>query len=410
MKLRSLFLAALVLAPVFAFCAAAPPTADQVKAVQKQGRYLVTITMADAKTKPIELVLEGGMVPYTVANFVNLAKENFYDGLTFNEVIDEPNVKLVQGGDPSGDGSGNAGYLLNLEVSPYLSMKTGALLMYHKQESDSGSSQFVIMRTNMMQLDGIFSVFGWVKSGMETVDAIKKDSVMQSVTVENYKGKEACPILTPVKPTLKSGPKLSEVNAVKAQGRYLATITMENGKIIELVLEGALVPRTVANFINLINQKFYNGLTFHRVEDAAGFQLIQGGDPKGDGSGGPGYSINLELSPELGHRAGAISMARSQDPNSAGSQFYITFSDVPELDNQYAVFGWVKNGLDIVKEVKKGDKMKTVTVAPYDGKEAIPINPLPPVPPPAGGPGMGEPGDPGMDPGGEAQPAPMPVP
>ncbi len=385
MKLRSLLMAALVLAPLFAFCAA-PPTAEQAKAIAQQGRFLATITMADAKLKPIELVLEGSMTPYTVSNFINLTQANFYDGLTFYDVIDEQSVKLIQGGDACGDGTGNAGYALNLEVSPYLSMKKGAILMFHRQNTDSASSQFVILRNDMTQLDGVFSVFGWVKSGTETVDAIKIDDVMKTVSVVPYDGKEVSPILTPEKPALKCGPKLSEVNAVKAQGRYLATITMANDKVIELVLEGTEAPHTVANFINLINQKFYDGIPFHRVEDGEGFQLIQGGDPLGNdpakaGSGGPGYSINLEISPGLRHRTGALAMARSQEPNSAGSQFYITNCDIEQLDDQYAVFGWVKSGQDVAKAVKEGDKMKTVTVAPYNGKEAIPIAPLPPPPP-----------------------------
>lgn len=177
----------------------------------------------------------------------------------------------------------------------------------------------------------------------------------------------------PAKPT--APPTLAQAKTVAAQGRYLAVITLESGKKIELVLEGALMPYTVANFINLAQSKYYDGVTFHRVEKDPAFALIQGGDPKGDGTGGPGYQIRLEISPFLSHRKGAISMARTPDPNSAGSQFFITASDCTGLDAGYAVFGWVKSGQDEVSKVKENDKMKTVTVAPYDGKEAIPIAP-----------------------------------
>jgi peptidyl-prolyl cis-trans isomerase B (cyclophilin B) len=174
-------------------------------------------------------------------------------------------------------------------------------------------------------------------------------------------------------------PTMQEAMAAQKQGRYLATITMADNKKIELVLEGAYMPYTVANFVKLAKAKFYDGLTFHRVvnedatEDAPEFRIIQGGDPLGDGTGEPGYEINLEISPFLRHKSGAISMARTDIPDTAGSQFFITFSDAPFLDGQYAVFGWVKSGLDVVKTVKQSDIMKTVTVAPYKGTEKCPI-------------------------------------
>ena len=107
-------------------------------------------------------------------------------------------------------------------------------------------------------------------------------------------------------------------------------------------------PKTCANFIKLAKEGFYNGLIFHRVID--GF-MIQGGDPKGDGTGGPGYTIPDEFSPELKHdRPGVLSMANA-GPNTGGSQFFITLAATPWLDGHHAVFGKIVEGMDIVREI-----------------------------------------------------------
>lgn len=170
------------------------------------------------------------------------------------------------------------------------------------------------------------------------------------------------------KPT--SAPSAEFTKQVKETGRYLATITLTDGRKIELVLEGAEMPYTSANFIQLAQSGYYDGVIFHRVEP--GF-VIQGGDPKGNGTGGPGYMIKLEISKTLKHTKGALSMARTQVPDSAGSQFFITLAPTPFLDGQYAVFGWVKSGMDVVESVKIGDKMSSVTVEPYAGTEPNPL-------------------------------------
>ncbi|MEN6521222.1 MAG: peptidylprolyl isomerase [Armatimonadota bacterium] len=119
-------------------------------------------------------------------------------------------------------------------------------------------------------------------------------------------------------------------------------------------------PITTKNFIELVERKFYDGLTFHRVEP--GF-VIQGGDPKGNGTGGSDKRIPLEVSPKLKHdAAGVVAMARSSDPNSATSQFYITLDKVAYLDMKYAVFGRVIEGVDVVKNIKIGDVIKTARI------------------------------------------------
>ncbi len=118
-------------------------------------------------------------------------------------------------------------------------------------------------------------------------------------------------------------------------------------------------PITGANFISLVKSGFYNGLTFHRY--VPGF-VIQGGDPKGDGTGGSNQTIPLEVRPDLKHVAGALGMARASDPNSASSQFYVALQDLPQLDMQYAVFGQVIQGFDVVQQLRQGDRMTKVYV------------------------------------------------
>ncbi|HHU72165.1 MAG TPA: peptidylprolyl isomerase [Clostridiales bacterium] len=133
----------------------------------------------------------------------------------------------------------------------------------------------------------------------------------------------------------------------------IVTFEMENGDIMKAELYPEIAPITVNNFISLINKGFYDGLTFHRI--IRGF-MIQGGDPEGTGMGGPGYSIKGEFTynnfkNDLKHTPGVLSMARSQHPNSAGSQFFIMHKDSPHLDGSYAAFGKITTGLDIVDKI-----------------------------------------------------------
>ena len=130
-------------------------------------------------------------------------------------------------------------------------------------------------------------------------------------------------------------------------------ITMENGKTIRIELDAEAAPITVENFTKLVKQGFYDGLTFHRI--IPGF-MIQGGCPEGTGMGGPGYGIKGEFAANgvenpIRHTRGVISMARSQMPNSAGSQFFIMHEDGEFLDGQYAAFGKVLEGMDVVDKI-----------------------------------------------------------
>ncbi len=158
----------------------------------------------------------------------------------------------------------------------------------------------------------------------------------------------------------------------------IVTFEMENGDIIKAELYPEIAPNTVNNFISLVNAGFYNGVIFHRV--IRGF-MLQGGDPQGTGTGGPGYSIKGEFTQNgftnnLKHEPGVLSMARTMMPNSAGSQFFIMHEKSPHLDGAYAAFGKVIEGMDVVNAIAEtatdfrdkpleDQRMKTVTVETF---------------------------------------------
>ena len=133
----------------------------------------------------------------------------------------------------------------------------------------------------------------------------------------------------------------------------MVRITMQDGGVIDLELDAQAAPITVENFLKLVKDGFYDGLTFHRI--IPGF-MIQGGCPDGTGMGGPGWHIKGEFARNgvpnpIKHTRGVISMARAMDPNSAGSQFFIMHADAPHLDGDYAAFGHVVSGMDAVDEI-----------------------------------------------------------
>lgn len=166
----------------------------------------------------------------------------------------------------------------------------------------------------------------------------------------------------------------------------VVTFEMENGGVMKAELYPEIAPNTVNNFISLINKGFYNGLVFHRV--ISGF-MIQGGDPKGNGTGGPGYCIKGEFNAnrfknDLKHDRGVLSMARTMAPNSAGSQFFVMHENSPHLDGQYAAFGKLIEGFDVLDAIAAvrvdwNDKprvpqvMKKVTVETFGEEYPEPV-------------------------------------
>lgn len=166
----------------------------------------------------------------------------------------------------------------------------------------------------------------------------------------------------------------------------VVTIEMENGDIMKAELYPEIAPNTVNNFISLIQKGYYDGIIFHRV--IKGF-MIQGGDPDGNGTGGPGYEIDGEFSMNgftnnLKHTPGVLSMARTMDPNSAGSQFFIMHKNSPHLDGQYAAFGKITEGMEVVNKIAETQtdymdkplttqRMKTVTVDTFGETYPAPV-------------------------------------
>lgn len=147
--------------------------------------------------------------------------------------------------------------------------------------------------------------------------------------------------------------KEPESKITDTKGKHHAKIKVKNYGTIEVELDGATAPITVANFIKLVNEKFYDGLTFHRI--ISGF-MIQGGDPLGNGTGGSDETIKGEFSSNgvennISHKRGVISMARSSDPDSASSQFFIMHQDSTYLDGEYAAFGKVTKGMSVVDKI-----------------------------------------------------------
>ena len=166
----------------------------------------------------------------------------------------------------------------------------------------------------------------------------------------------------------------------------IVTFEMEDGKVFKAELYPEVAPNTVNNFLSLVKKGFYDGVIFHRV--IAGF-MIQGGDPKGIGVGGPGYCIKGEFSAngvknDLKHQRGVLSMARTQVPDSAGSQFFVMHADADYLDGQYAAFGTVIEGMDVVDAIAsvrtdfrdkplKEQKMKKVTAETFGVEYPEPV-------------------------------------
>ncbi len=167
----------------------------------------------------------------------------------------------------------------------------------------------------------------------------------------------------------------------------IVTFEMENGQTFKAELYPDKAPNTVNNFISLVKKGFYNGLIFHRV--IAGF-MIQGGDPNGMGTGGPGYQIKGEFTSngfkanDLAHERGVLSMARAQHPDSAGSQFFVMHAEAGYLDGQYAAFGKVIEGMETVDAIAsiktdwydrpyEEQKMKTVTIETFGVDYAEPV-------------------------------------
>ncbi len=308
----------------------------------------------------IVVELDADIAPITVTNFVNLVNDKFYDGITFHRIIDG---FMMQGGDPDGDGIGGSETTIKGEftangVENNLSHTRGVISMARTNDLDSASSQFFIVHEDSEFLDGQYAAFGHVVSGMEVVDAVCENTPVQdsngTVAAADQPKMTAVRMLsdyTPPATTTTTQPTVDTSNSLK--GKHLVEITVENYGVIKLELDADTAPITVTNFVKLANEGFYDGLTFHRIID--GF-MIQGGDPDGNGTGGSDEEIVGEFAAngyenDISHVRGVISMARSNKPNSASSQFFIVHEDSPHLDGNYAAFGHVLSGIEVVDAI-----------------------------------------------------------
>jgi peptidyl-prolyl cis-trans isomerase B (cyclophilin B) len=202
-----------------------------------------------------------------------------------------------------------------------------------------------------------------------------------------------------IKKTPPSNPSNSDLKSPRLSGKATVELKLKKGGTVTIAIDGEHAPITAGNFIDLVNRGFYNNLTFHRVEKDPPF-VVQGGDPEGNGTGGfvdpttsqprnipleilaegektPTYGRVLATTskPQLKHTKGAVAMARSNFPNSASSQFYITLTDTKFLDGSYAVFGYVTSGMDVVEQIQVGDRIASIAIV--DGKDNLKQSPKP---------------------------------
>ena len=334
--------------------------------------YGAQITLDDGSVVSIDLFEQ--QAPEHVNNFVFLARAGFYDELTFHEVLTGVRVRA---GDPTTDGSGGAGYVLPDEPvtadneSALAAAGTGVVSMW-RDEAGTSSSQFVIALVEGSTVEGA-TAFGQVTGGLEQLYAFpSRDPAAIPLPVTGPKivsvritengvaaevaqpesAQESAPLVPDLSLSWDSPPDLALEGGVD----YRATITMVGGGTIVIDLYEELAPQHVNNFVFLAREGYYDAVTFHRI--IHGF-MAQGGDPTGSGSGGPGYTIAAEFN-DTPHVRGVLSMARTADPNSAGSQFFIVYETAAHLDGQYTAFGEVISGMEVVDAFPERDPLDPI--------------------------------------------------
>ncbi len=340
---------------------AAPPAFSLSEGVD----YAAEIELESGEVIRIDLFEQ--QAPEHVNNFVFLARQGFYDELTFHEVL--PGVR-VRAGDPVTDGSGGAGYVLPDEpeteenATALAAAGVGVVSMW-RDETGASSSQFVISLSEESAPGEGVTAFGQVTGGIEQLHAFSSRDpaaiplpvtgpkivavriTENGVVAQAEQPQEAVPLLPDLSLSWDNPPEFALEDGVD----YRATIEMVGGGTVEIDLYEELAPQHVNNFVFLAREGYYDAVTFHRI--IHGF-MAQGGDPTGSGSGGPGYTIAAEFN-DTPHVRGVLSMARTADPNSAGSQFFIVYEAAPHLDGQYTAFGEVISGMDIVDTFPERD-------------------------------------------------------
>ena len=331
----------------------------------KIDKYPVYVEMKVKDHGVIMLELDPASAPKTVSHFVGLVEDGFYDGLTFHRVM---SGFMIQGGaSEKSAGTVKGEFSSNGYKKNNISHKRGVISMARSDDPNSATSQFFICNADSTFLDGDYAAFGRVVEGLAVVDSITtKTEPYANVYYNNIILSEAnravieyarvrkdyTPPSVPENVEPPESPEESDEPYVEEKPIYAEMKVAEHGTlIIELCPTAA--PITVANFITLAEEGFYDGLTFHRVIDSF---MIQGGDPDADGTGGSEEEIYGEFDANghpnpIKHERGVISMARSNDPDSASSQFFIMHKAAPHLDGSYAAFGRVISGIEVVDSV-----------------------------------------------------------
>ncbi len=354
LKVMALTLAMTLTCGAFASCGNTNKKNDSKAADKKdaaaqtddKGGDAVTSGDEDASEDSFVITLREDKAPISCENFEKLVSSGFYDGVTFHRVVAG---FMAQGGDPEGTGAGGSGENIKGEFSANgvendLKHLRGTVSMARSQDNDSASSQFFICYDDCDFLDGNYAAFGEVSQGMEVVDKfLNCDRQMN----QNYE------LAEPVKPiTITKAEMIDPDTDGHKRAKFTVNFTEREFKEGEftITLRADKAPITCENFKKLVKEGFYDGLTFHRVVDDF---MAQGGDPEGTGMGGSSETIKGEFSEngvenDLKHVRGTVSMARSSDPDSASSQFFICFTDCAFLDGQYAAFGEVSEGMEVV--------------------------------------------------------------
>ena len=299
--------------------------------------------------------LDPATAPITVHNFATLVSEGFYDGLTFHRII---SGFMIQGGDPDGTGTGGSDKNIKGEFSANgfennISHQRGVISMARSTSYDSASSQFFICHADATHLDGGYAAFGRVVEGLEVVDAVaavktdSNDAPTEKVVIDYAKIVRGADLVAGIDTSEETRPDWGRGDSINVE------MSVKDFGVIKLKLDHTQAPITVENFVSLVEEGFYDGLTFHRIIKDF---MIQGGDPDGTGAGGSDETIKGEfaynyVNNEISHKRGVISMARSSDYNSASSQFFICHADSTYLDGQYAAFGEVTEGIEVVDAI-----------------------------------------------------------
>ena len=320
--------------------------------------------------------------PEGVNNFVTLAQNGFYDGLTFHRV--EPGF-VIQGGDPAGDGSGGPGYTVPAEINH--THNKGALAWARTSDQvnpqrDSSGSQFYITLDKQPQLDaGGYSVFGQVIQGMDIAEKIAVGDKIQRIDISQATTSQMptpAPTPTPYAPTSQDGRPLAKLALDKRSGvynappamtidttkTYQATLETDKGNIV-VELDPKTAPNTVNNFVLLSNLGFFDGMPVAHVQ--AGSYLVTGSPAKSPQSD-VGYSLALEPTASASQVVtGTVAMYPVQDPATgnalaSGSQFFVSFMQTPEGTVPLNVFGKVVEGMDVATKLAIDDIIKTITI------------------------------------------------